>query len=86
MAPFIKIKRLKHHEKKFINTNFVNEYRIEKAMELLASNDRKEYTILKILYEVGFNSKSSFNTAFKKHTGLTPTEYRQKNTLNTIER
>ena len=47
-------------------------------MELLASNDRKEYTILKILYEVGFNSKSSFNTAFKKHTGLTPTEYRQK--------
>ncbi|WP_319501097.1 helix-turn-helix domain-containing protein [uncultured Draconibacterium sp.] len=76
---------INHHLNKHF-FDFVNEYRIEKAMELLASTDRKEYTVLEILYEVGFNSKSSFNTAFKKHTGLTPTEYRQKNTLNTIDR
>ncbi|WP_284464545.1 helix-turn-helix domain-containing protein [Chryseobacterium sp.] len=63
------------------NTNqhffdFVNKYRIENAMELLTNYSKKDCTILEILYQVGFNSKSSFNTAFKKHTALTPTEYR----------
>lgn len=71
---------INHHLNKHF-FDFVNEYRIEKAMELLTSPDRKEYTVLEILYEVGFNSKSSFNTAFKKHTGLTPTEYRRRNSL-----
>jgi AraC-like DNA-binding protein len=71
---------INHHLNKHF-FDFVNEYRIEKAMELLTSPDRRDYTVLEILYEVGFNSKSSFNTAFKKHTGLTPTEYRRKNSL-----
>lgn len=72
---------INHHlDKHFFD--FVNEYRIEKAMELLTSPDRRDFTVLEILYEVGFNSKSSFNTAFKKHTGLTPTEYRRKNILS----
>ncbi len=60
--------------------DFVNRYRIEKAKELLISEERKNHTILEILYEVGFNTKSSFNTAFKKHTQVTPTFYR-KNTI-----
>lgn len=38
---------------------------------------KSKVTVLEILYEVGFNSKSSFNTAFKKHTGSTPTSYRK---------
>lgn len=58
--------------------DFVNEYRIKKAMEILKNPTKKEVTVLEILYEVGFNSKSSFNTAFKKHTGKTPTGYRKK--------
>ncbi|PLX11959.1 MAG: AraC family transcriptional regulator [Marinilabiliales bacterium] len=58
--------------------DFVNGYRIREAMELLSNTSKKEFTILEILYDVGFNSKSSFNTAFKKHSGLTPTEYRKK--------
>jgi AraC-like DNA-binding protein len=58
--------------------DFVNGFRIRKAMEILADPDKKELTVLEILYEVGFNSKSSFNTAFKKYTQLTPTEYRRK--------
>jgi AraC-like DNA-binding protein len=58
--------------------DFVNEYRINKAKEILKNPEKKEVTILEILYEVGFNSKSSFNTAFKKHTGLTPTQFRKK--------
>ena len=57
--------------------DFVNEYRIKEAMEILGNPTKKEVTILEILYEVGFNSKSSFNTAFKKHTGKTPTEFRK---------
>lgn len=57
--------------------DFVNTYRIENAMEILKDSSKTKVTILEILYEVGFNSKSSFNTAFKKHTGNTPTEYRK---------
>ena len=57
--------------------DFINEYRIEKAKKLLISSERKDHTVLEILYEVGFNSKSSFNTAFKKYTKVTPTEFRK---------
>ncbi|UHO40638.1 helix-turn-helix transcriptional regulator [Chryseobacterium capnotolerans] len=57
--------------------DFVNTYRIENAMDILKDGTKSKVTILEILYEVGFNSKSSFNTAFKKHTGNTPTNYRK---------
>nr|WP_315158917.1 AraC family transcriptional regulator [uncultured Flavobacterium sp.] len=56
--------------------DFINEYRIQKAMQILKNPSKSKVTILEILYEVGFNSKSSFNTAFKKHTNQTPTEFR----------
>lgn len=56
--------------------DFVNEYRIQKAMNILKDQSKSQLTILEILYEVGFNSKSSFNTSFKKYTNLTPTAYR----------
>jgi len=57
--------------------DFVNTYRIENAMNILKDETKSKVTVLEILYEVGFNSKSSFNTAFKKHTGTTPTLYRK---------
>lgn len=57
--------------------DFVNTYRIERAMNILKDTSKSKVTVLEILYDVGFNSKSSFNTAFKKHTGYTPTEYRK---------
>lgn len=56
--------------------DFVNEYRIQKAMNILKDKSKNDLTVLEILYEVGFNSKSSFNTSFKKYTNLTPTAYR----------
>ncbi|MFB9079851.1 helix-turn-helix domain-containing protein [Flavobacterium procerum] len=56
--------------------DFVNEYRIQKAMNILKNPLKSDLTVLEILYEVGFNSKSSFNTYFKKYTNLTPTAYR----------
>lgn len=55
--------------------DFVNEYRIKKAMTLLKDPSKKEHTVLEILYEVGFNSKSSFHTSFKKYTHQTPTVF-----------
>jgi AraC-like DNA-binding protein len=57
--------------------DFINAYRIENAMDILKDVTKNKVTILEILYDVGFNSKSSFNTAFKKHTGNTPTAYRK---------
>lgn len=56
--------------------DFVNEYRIQKAMHILKDQSKSQLTVLEILYEVGFNSKSSFNTSFKKYAKLTPTAYR----------
>ena len=57
--------------------DFVNLYRINLAAKMLIANEPQQKTILEILYEVGFNSKSSFNTAFKKHLLMTPSQYRK---------
>lgn len=54
--------------------DFVNSHRIESAKQALAAEPGK--TVLEIALEVGFNSKSTFNAAFRRHTGMTPTEYR----------
>lgn len=58
--------------------DFINEYRIDEAKYLLGNPAKSELTILEILYQVGFNSKSSFYTAFKKITGKTPTLFRKE--------
>lgn len=55
---------------------FVNEYRVAEVQYLLQSKQFDHYSLLAIAYEAGFNSKSSFNTIFKKITGLTPTAYK----------
>jgi len=55
--------------------DFINEFRINDAKTLL--KEQSKLTVLEVLYEVGFNSKSSFYTAFKKETKLTPTDYRK---------
>ncbi|PWN71138.1 AraC family transcriptional regulator [Chryseobacterium phosphatilyticum] len=55
--------------------DFINDFRIKDAKVLL--RNQPQLTVLEILYEVGFNSKSSFYTAFKKETGSTPTDYRK---------
>ncbi len=58
--------------------DFINHYRIEEAKRLLTNPVDKKITVSEVLYAVGFNSKSSFNTLFKKYTGMTPTEFRRK--------
>lgn len=64
------------------NMNFytlINNYRIEKIKEMLTKKQCSHLTILGIAYEAGFTSKSTFNNAFKKNTGHTPSEYVKKN-------
>lgn len=56
--------------------SFINYYRIEESKQLLHSKDFKNHTMAAIAFEVGFNSISSFNTAFKKQTGKTPVAFK----------
>ncbi|MFT2091986.1 helix-turn-helix domain-containing protein [Paraglaciecola sp. 2405UD69-4] len=59
---------------------FINKYRIEEAKRLLLVDPSKSIT--EIFYEVGFNSKSVFYSFFKKKEGITPSEFRKRNTAN----
>ncbi|HAS47556.1 MAG TPA: hypothetical protein DCS93_44175 [Microscillaceae bacterium] len=57
---------------------FVNTYRIEEAKALLTDPENRHMRINEIMYQVGFQSKSTFNQVFKKFTGVTPTQFRDK--------
>ena len=68
-----------------LNTNFydfVTRFRIDEVKARLL--DSPEANILDIAYAAGFNSKSTFNTAFKKQTGLTPSAFRLKKRSNHV--
>ena len=57
--------------------DYINKHRIEYACFLLKTYSSKEKNVTEVMYESGFNSKSSFNTAFKKYLGITPTSYKK---------
>jgi AraC-like DNA-binding protein len=57
--------------------DFVNRYRVEEAKKLLRAPNYRNYTILAVAFEAGFNSKSTFNLIFKKYTHRTPSQYRK---------
>jgi len=64
------------NEKFEMNFNsFINEYRIKEARRLLSDPKNSHLTYETIAREVGFGSKSTFNAAFKKYTGVTPSFY-----------
>ncbi len=58
--------------------DFVNQYRVIAVKEHLKDSQFDQYTILGIAYDAGFSSKSSFNKAFKKFTGTTPSAFRRQ--------
>lgn len=58
--------------------DFVNSYRVEEAKKLLANARDPKITVFEVMYQAGFNSKSSFNTAFKKNALTTPGAYKKK--------
>jgi YesN/AraC family two-component response regulator len=58
--------------------DLVNGYRVEEAKRLLADPASRNSKILTVGMDAGFNSKTTFNTVFKKFTGLTPSEYKEQ--------
>jgi AraC-like DNA-binding protein len=57
--------------------NFVNIYRAEEVIGMMKDPLCENRSILDLAYDAGFKSKTTFNTIFKKHTGLTPSEFRK---------
>ena len=64
-----------HLKKNFFD--YINTFRINESMRLIWEQDPRFKTILEVMYEVGFNNKTSFNSAFRKAAGMTPTRYRE---------
>lgn len=62
-----------HYQMSF--SEYLNTHRVEKVKSLLKSPQAKQYTLVHLAEQSGFNSKSSFNAVFKKMTGKTPKEY-----------
>lgn len=58
--------------------DFVNAYRVREVRERLSDPANAHLTLLAIGMDAGFNSKSSFNAVFKKHTRMTPSQYRSQ--------
>jgi len=73
-----------HHVSQVINEvmghgffEMLAHYRVEEAMRIIREDQEAKLTIEDIAEQVGYNSKSSFNTVFKKQTGQTPSEFRR---------
>lgn len=76
----------KSHVSRIINTElnksfseYLSSLRIAEAKKHLQNPDFAQYTLVAIGLESGFNSKTTFNTTFKKHTGQTPSQFKQSN-------
>jgi len=75
----------KHTFSQIINDNlqqnfadFINHYRIEEAQRLLDEPANQHEKVMSIAYDAGFRNKASFYNAFKKHVGVSPTQYRNR--------
>jgi len=64
-----------HYSQNFFD--YINEYRINDVKDVLLSGKYDTFSLAGIGFECGFNSKASFNRAFKKFTGVTPSEFRK---------
>jgi len=72
-----------HHLSQLINEkcnlnyfDFINGYRVEEAKKMLSDPGYQNLNIAAVGFNSGFNSLSSFNSAFKKYTGMTPSQFR----------
>jgi AraC-like DNA-binding protein len=73
-----KLSHLINQESGYNFSDYINYLRVEKAKKYLTKSNYSAYTIVAIGLECGFNSKSTFYTAFKKFTHITPSEFREK--------
>nr|WP_281502553.1 helix-turn-helix domain-containing protein [Arenibacter sp. F20364] len=70
---------LNNHFGKNFN-DFINAYRLEYFKQIAIKKENKNITLLGLAYDSGFNSKTVFNTFFKKETGMTPKQWVKANT------
>lgn len=63
---------------------FINRYRVDESKRLLRSEKHAHLNMVGIAFEAGFNSKTAFNTAFKKLAGMSPTEYKAESILSGV--
>jgi AraC-like DNA-binding protein len=80
-----RLKTSSHNLSEVINTkmhqsyfDFINQYRIEEFKSRLADPESERYNLLSIAFDSGFQSKGTFNSIFKKFTGMTPSEYKAR--------
>jgi AraC-like DNA-binding protein len=59
-------------------SQFINRYRVEESKRLLLSDQYQHLSMVGIAFEAGFNSKTAFNTAFKKQIGMAPSEFQKQ--------
>lgn len=59
-------------------SDYINTYRVEHFKQALADPEKAHFSLLALAFESGFNSKAAFNAVFKKMTGLTPSDYKEK--------
>ncbi len=86
----LSIETQKHHLSEVLNdelgekfSDFVNKYRVEEAKKLLIEK-HDVLTIHGIALESGFSNKTSFNKAFRRFEGCTPSEFRKQHTVNGV--
>lgn len=70
-----------NHQLNLNFSDFVNNYRLAEVKQYMSDRTEKR-SILDLIYTCGFSTKSNFNRAFKKHEGMTPSEYRQRQHAN----
>jgi AraC-like DNA-binding protein len=56
--------------------DFINSHRVEEFKNRIADPENEKYNMLSIAFDSGFKSKGTFNSIFKKLTGMTPSEYK----------
>lgn len=66
----------KHYGTNFFE--FMNSYRVEEAKRLLGAAEHADMTVMDVLLQSGFNSKSAFHRFFNRLVGMSPTEYRKR--------
>lgn len=62
--------------------DYINGYRVADVKKNLHAHEFSHYTILSVGLEAGFNSKSAFYNAFRKHTGMSPSDFKTRENFN----
>ncbi len=83
-----KLQVSRHHASQIINESFgvsfyeyINKLRIEEAEKLLVDDNSYDLNITDIAFKCGFNNRVSFYNSFRKHIGMTPSEFRNRKTI-----